>query len=56
MHVDFAGLFCGTMWLTVVEVVDAHSKWPEVFEMSAMHHHCKSCGDIETFVCPILNS
>ena len=32
IHVDFAGPFEGKMFLIVV---DAHSKWPEVMEMSA---------------------
>ena len=31
LHVDFAGPFLGTSFLVIV---DAHSKWPEVFEMS----------------------
>lgn len=30
VHVDFAGPFQGKMYLVIV---DAHSKWPEVFEM-----------------------
>ena len=29
---DFAGLFIGTSFLVIV---DSHSKWPEVFEMSS---------------------
>ena len=32
IHVDFAGPFLGKMYLVVV---DSHSKWPEVFEMSS---------------------
>ena len=32
IHVDFAGPFLGKSFLVVV---DAHSKWPEVFEMSS---------------------
>ena len=32
IHVDFAGPFLGTSFLIVV---DAHSKWPEVIEMSS---------------------
>ena len=32
IHVDFAGPFMGRMFLIVV---DAHSKWPEVIEMSS---------------------
>ena len=32
IHVDFAGPFLGKMFLVIV---DAHSKWPEVFEMSS---------------------
>ena len=32
IHVDFAGPFMGSMYLVVV---DAHSKWPEVYEMSS---------------------
>ena len=32
IHIDFAGPFQGKMFLIVV---DAHSKWPEVFEMSS---------------------
>ena len=32
IHVDFAGPFLGTSFLVVV---DAHSKWPEVFEMTS---------------------
>ena len=31
LHIDFAGPFMGTSFLVIV---DAHSKWPEVFEMS----------------------
>jgi len=31
IHIDYAGPFQGNMYLVVV---DAHSKWPEVFEMS----------------------
>ncbi|XP_062586311.1 uncharacterized protein K02A2.6-like [Saccostrea cucullata] len=31
IHLDFAGPFLGTMFLIVV---DAHSKWPEVFKMN----------------------
>ena len=31
VHLDFAGLFCNKMFLISV---DAHSKWPEVIEMS----------------------
>lgn len=30
IHVDFAGPFLGSMFLIIV---DAHSKWPEVFKM-----------------------
>ena len=30
IHVDFAGPFLGKMFFLVV---DAHSKWPEVYEM-----------------------
>ena len=30
VHMDFAGPFCGKMWLLLV---DSHSKWPEVFEV-----------------------
>ena len=32
IHVDFAGPFLGRMF---VVIVDAHSKWPEVYEMSS---------------------
>ena len=32
VHVDFAGPFCRKMWFIAV---DAHSKLPEVFEMSS---------------------
>jgi len=32
IHVDFAGLFLGTMFLIVV---DAHTKWPEVIRMTS---------------------
>ena len=32
IHVDFAGLFLGKMFFVVV---DAHSKWPEVFDMKS---------------------
>ena len=32
IHIDFAGPFQGTNFLIVV---DAHSKWPEVFEMAS---------------------
>ena len=32
IHVDFAGPFLGKSFLVIV---DAHSKWPEVFEMSS---------------------
>ena len=32
IHIDFAGPFLGTSFLVIV---DAHSKWPEVFEMSS---------------------
>ena len=32
IHMDFAGPFMGTSFLVIV---DAHSKWPEVFEMSS---------------------
>ena len=31
VHIDFAGPFCQKMYLLAV---DAHSKWPEVFEMT----------------------
>ena len=31
IHIDYAGPFLGRSFLVVV---DAHSKWPEVFEMS----------------------
>ena len=31
IHIDFAGPFMGTSFLVIV---DSHSKWPEVFEMS----------------------
>ena len=31
IHIDFAGPFLGTSFFVVI---DAHSKWPEVFEMS----------------------
>ena len=32
LHVDFAGPFCNSMWLIVV---DAQSKWPEVIQMTS---------------------
>ena len=32
IHIDFAGLFLGTMFLIVV---DAHSKWPEIIPMAS---------------------
>ena len=32
LHIDFAGSFLGQMWLVVI---DAHSKWLEVFPMSS---------------------
>ena len=32
IHVDFAGPFLGRMFIIIV---DAHSKWPEVYEMSS---------------------
>ena len=32
VHVDFAGPFMGKMFFILV---DAHSKWPEVFEMNS---------------------
>ena len=32
IHIDFAGPFQGTSFLVVV---DAHSKWPEVFQMAS---------------------
>lgn len=32
LHIDFAGPFQSAMFLTVV---DAHSKWPEIFEMKS---------------------
>ena len=32
LHVDFAGPFCGSMWLILV---DAQSKWPEVIQMTS---------------------
>ena len=34
VHVDFAGPFIGKMYLVAV---DAHSKWPEVYEMSSYY-------------------
>lgn len=34
LHIDFAGPFLGKMLLFFV-LVDAHSKWPEVIEMSS---------------------
>ena len=43
VHLDFAGPFLGRMFLIVV---DAHSKWPEVIEMTTTMH-CNqdySCG------------
>ena len=35
LHIDFAGPFMGTTFLVVV---DSHSKWPKVYEMSTMTH------------------
>ena len=35
IHVDFAGPFLGQSFLVVV---DAHSKWPEVFQMSCIQN------------------
>ena len=32
VHLDFAGAFLGRMYLIVI---DAHSKWPEVIEMTS---------------------
>ena len=32
LHVDFAGPFCGSMWMILV---DAKSKWPEVIQMKS---------------------
>lgn len=32
IHIDFVGPFMGTLFLVIV---DAHSKWPEVFEMKS---------------------
>ena len=32
LHIDFAGPFCGSMWLILV---DAQSKWPEVIQMKS---------------------
>ena len=32
LHIDFAGPFCGSMWLVLV---DAQSKWPEVMQMKS---------------------
>ena len=32
LHIDFAGPFCGAMWLIVV---DAETKWPEVIQMTS---------------------
>ena len=32
VHVDFAGPLCGKMFFLLM---DAHSKWPEVYEMTS---------------------
>ena len=41
IHVDFAGPFCGRMFLLLV---DAHSKWPEVIRIDIhnfrLHNQC----------------
>lgn len=31
IHIDFAGPFMGTSFIVII---DAHSKWPKVFQMS----------------------
>uniref|UniRef100_A0A914XQD5 RNA-directed DNA polymerase n=1 Tax=Plectus sambesii TaxID=2011161 RepID=A0A914XQD5_9BILA len=36
IHIDFAGPFLGSMWFVAI---DAHSKWPEVFEMKQQKTH-----------------
>ena len=33
LHIDYAGHFLGHMWLIII--IDAHSKWLEVFKMSS---------------------
>jgi hypothetical protein len=45
IHIDFAGPFLGKSFLVVV---DAHSKWPEVFEMSST----SAAKTISTFCSP----
>ena len=32
LHIDFAGPFCGAMWLIVV---DTETKWPKVVQMES---------------------
>uniref|UniRef100_A0A914WSH7 RNA-directed DNA polymerase n=1 Tax=Plectus sambesii TaxID=2011161 RepID=A0A914WSH7_9BILA len=36
VHIDFTGLFLGSMWFIAI---DAHSKWPEVYEMKLQKTH-----------------
>ena len=50
LHVDYAGPFQGWMFLVVI---DAHSKWPEVQEVSAATTEKIVTASVARFVCEI---